>query len=150
MPTPSPVPSFEHGPKDPESPAENCLADRGWAGGHRGLEKLTRIPTVQAGLDLRQSAHPTQPALLPPPGEAASQEDSPPGRRAREEPQPFSWTRVCTRNTSWGFSSASLTVPPQRWAQEDWNMLVLSGRDQTPPHHHHQVTKGVAPAVWAS
>ena len=90
-------------------------------------------PQCRVGLDLRQSAHPTQPALLPPPGEATSQEDSPPGRRAREEPQPFSWTHMCTWNTSWGFSSASLTVPPKRWAQEDWTMLVLSGRDQSPP-----------------
>lgn len=106
-------------------------------------------PQCRAGLDLRQSTHPTQPALLPLPGEAASQEDSPPGRRAREEPQPFSWTRVCTQNTSWGFSSASLTVPPTEVGLGRLEYVGSFGKrpDPSPPH---QVTRGVAPAVRAS
>lgn len=144
---PSPVPTLEHGPKDLESPAENCPADQGWAGGQGGLEKLTPVsPQRRAGLDLGQSPHPTRPALLSPPGEAPSQEDSPPGRRAREEPQPFSWTCMCTQNTSWGFSPASLTALYRDGPKKTGMCWFF--QEETRPCH--KVTRRVAPAVQAS
>lgn len=67
--------------------------------------------------------------MLPPPGEAPSQEDSPPRRKDWRNPSPslLGWTRVCTQSMSW---ELSLTLRMAESGPEPRKTGICCSRDQ--------------------